>query len=333
MRVLAVTNMWPSAHRPATGALVAQQVDGLRRAGIEVAVLHVERLERGMRAYARLGAMCRDAAGAADLVHAMYGGVLADVVTRTVRDRPTVVSFCGSDLLGEPLSRPHRRLLAWAGTVASRRAARRAAAVVVKSRNLARALQGAVPAGRIHVIPNGVDLARFRPLDRDACRRALGWRRDVAQVLFPTTNGAAVKRPELARAALARLERAGIRTVLRELTGVPHANVPIWINACDVLLVTSAHEGSPNVVKEALACGVPVVSVDVGDVRERIDRVDGCHIAEATPDALAGTLRLVLAGPRRVDAASQIRLLSLEAVSARLAAVYRTLLAPQARAS
>src|SRR5690606_32230798 len=134
MRVLAVTNMWPTPARPATGALVAQQVDGLRRAGVEVDVLHVERLDRGMRSYARLAPLCRAAAERADVVHAMYGGILADIVTRAARGRPAIVSFCGSDLLGEPLAPAPRRLLAWAGTLASRRAARRAAGIVVKSR-------------------------------------------------------------------------------------------------------------------------------------------------------------------------------------------------------
>lgn len=330
MRVLAVTNMWPTPAHPAAGALVAQQVDGLRRAGVDVDVLHVDRLNGGMRCYAGLGSRCRAAAARADVVHAMYGGILADIVTRAARGRPTVVSFCGSDLLGEPLSRPPRRLLAWAGTIASRRAARRAACIVVKSRNLARALDGDAASGRVHVIPNGVDLSRFRPLDRTACRRALGWDDGAIHVLFPTTNGAAVKRRPLAAAALAELERTGVRTVMRELTGVPHANVPLWINACDVLLLTSAHEGSPNVVKEALACGIPIVSVDVGDVRERIAGLEGCRIAGPGPRALADALREVLDGPRRIDARAQIAPLSLEHVSARLVDVYRRALAQPA---
>ncbi|HEX7087914.1 MAG TPA: glycosyltransferase [Vicinamibacterales bacterium] len=330
MRVLAVTNMWPTPARPAAGALVAQQVVGLRRAGVEIEVLHADRLERGMRCYAGLGSRCRAAAERADVVHAMYGGILADIVTSAARGRPTVVSFCGSDLLGEPLAPAPRRLLAWAGTLASRRAARRAARIVVKSRNLARALGADARPERVHVIPNGVDLSRFRPLDRTECRRALGWDDRTVHVLFPTTNGAAVKRRPLAAAALAELERTGVRAVMRELTGVPHADVPLWINACDALLLTSAHEGSPNVVKEALACGVPIVSVDVGDVRERIAGLDGCRIAEPDPRALAAALREVLDGPRRIDARAQIEPLSLEHVSARLVDVYRRALAQPA---
>src|SRR5690606_1942012 len=196
-------------------------VDGLRRAGVEVDVLHVDRVERGMRCYARLGAVCREAAARADVVHAMYGGILADIVTRAARGRPTVVSFCGSDLLGEPLSRPPRRLLACAGTIGSRRAARRAACIVAKSRMLARALEGGGASGRVPGIPTGVHLSRSRPLVRTARGRALGRDGGAIPVLFPPPKGAAVKRRPLAADALAERERTGVRNVMLELTGVP----------------------------------------------------------------------------------------------------------------
>ena len=69
------------------------------------------------------------------------------------------------------------------------------------------------------------------------------------------------------------------------------------MNAADAVLLTSLHEGSPNAVKEAMACDVPVVAVDVGDVRERIGDADGCYVAAATPEALADKLLLVVGRP------------------------------------
>jgi teichuronic acid biosynthesis glycosyltransferase TuaC len=325
MRVLAITNMWPSPARPATGALVAQQVDGLRRMGVDIEVLHIDRGLHGMRAYASVRGQCREAARAhrAEVVHVMYGGILAALVTYAISDMPVIVSFCGSDLLGEPLSRPARRLLAWAGVQASRRAAVRAARIIVKSRNLCEALPARVERHRVRVIPNGVDLNRFQPLDRADCRTRLGWRADMFHILFPKTNGASVKRPALARDALDRLRRLGVSADLHDLAGVPHADVPVWMNASDALLLTSAHEGSPNVVKEALACDLPVVSVDVGDVRERIGTVQGCHVAEADPVALAGKLYHVVQGPRRVDGRSHMRALALDRISEQMAATYQ----------
>jgi teichuronic acid biosynthesis glycosyltransferase TuaC len=327
VRILAVTNMWPSASRPAAGALVAQQVEGLRRIGLDVEVLHVDRLQRGMGAYAGVRGQCRAAARSshAQVVHVMYGGMLAALVTYAITEAPIIVSFCGSDLLGEPMSRPARRVLAWAGVLASRRAALRANGIIVKSRNLREALPASVDQGRVRVIPNGVDLDRFQPLDRLSCRTALGWRSDAFHVLFPKTNGAAVKRPALAHATLDHLRRLGVSADLHDLAGVPHTEVPVWLNASDALLLTSAREGSPNVVKEALACDLPVVSVDVGDVRERIGPVHGCHLADPDPVALAGKLYQVAHGPRRVDGRTHVRALALDRVSALLAEAYQEL--------
>src|SRR5262245_29176154 len=102
MRILAVTNMYPTMHAPASGIFVEQQIEGLRRVGLEVDVVFVDRLERGMLAYLGLGQeiRARIANFPPDVVHVMYGGVMADQVTRTVNKRPIVVTFHGSDLLG-----------------------------------------------------------------------------------------------------------------------------------------------------------------------------------------------------------------------------------------
>src|SRR5947209_5005179 len=112
MRILSITNMYPTAANPAVGTFVEQQIKGLREIGLPVEVLHLDRLREGKAAYHDLGRRARKQAAAvrADLVHVMYGGVMADRVTRGVSDRPVVVSFCGSDLLGELLSGLFRRL-------------------------------------------------------------------------------------------------------------------------------------------------------------------------------------------------------------------------------
>jgi glycosyltransferase involved in cell wall biosynthesis len=324
MRVLAVTNVYPTPDRPAAGAFVAQQVEGLRQAGVDVRVLNLARRERGMRAYWRAGRRAIDDAREhrAEAVHVLYGGVMAATVARAGVPAPVIVSFCGSDLLGEPLESADRRVLGWIGIRASHQAALDADAIVVKSVNLRNALPQDVDRRKVRVIPNGVDLQRFRPLDRPTCRSRVGWAPGRLHVLFPATNGAAVKRPELARAALAQLRSDGVDADLHELAGVPHADVPVWLNASDLLLLTSAHEGSPNVVKEALACDVPIVSVDVGDVGERIDGVAGCYLADASASDLARKMAAVASGPRRIDGRPAVAPLSVERVSAELAACY-----------
>src|SRR6058998_2059778 len=103
MRILVVTNIYPTPQLPASGTFIEQQVKSLRQSGLDVDVMFVDRVQRGIGVYLGLGRQVR--ARIADcqpeVVHIMYGGVMADTVTRIVADRPTVVSFCGSDLLGE----------------------------------------------------------------------------------------------------------------------------------------------------------------------------------------------------------------------------------------
>jgi teichuronic acid biosynthesis glycosyltransferase TuaC len=330
VRILLVTNMYPTERAPHAGTFVAEQAESVRELGVDVDVLHVDRVELGRRAYRRLAERVRTHAAATlpDVVHVSYGGVMAEAVTRAIRDRPVLVTFHGSDLLGHPhggLRSVGPRL----GVAASRVAARRARGVIVVSEKLRRALPRKLEATRIWVIPNGVDLELFTPANAREARRTLGWSDASRHVLFPAPPSRPEKRYELARAAV---DRAGPGVELHALDGVPHHEVPLWLNAADVVLLTSTHEGSPVVIKEALACARPIVAVDVGDVEERIAGLEGCHLAEATPQDLAHKLVRALAGPGRVDATDRVADLGLSTIAARVRDVYAELASAGARA-
>ena len=322
--VLAVTNMYPTSSDPTLGTFVEQQIKGLQKIGLEVEVAFVDRIQKGFKAYLTAG---RQVCGAIakfepDIVHVLYGGVMADIVTSAVTRRPTVVSFCGDDLLGELLSGVLRKFVSKCGVLLSYRAARRAHGIVVKSQNLKDVLPPDIPRSKIRIIPNGIDLERFKPLDRDNCRKQLGWRSDRLNVLFPANQGDPRKRPGLALAALGAAQRLGFDVEMHHLRGVPHEQVPVWLNASDAVLLTSLHEGSPNIIKEALACDIPVLSLDVGDVRERIHGIKGCYLAAPDPNDLALKMALIREGPRRVDGRATIYNLSLEQVALRLKEFY-----------
>jgi len=264
--------------------------------------------------------------GTYDLVHVMYGGILADLATRAATV-PTAVSFCGSDLVGAKRSGVIRELTAGYGVRASHRAAKRAAGVIVKSANLRDALPDDVEPTRVRIIPNGVDVERFRPLPGDQCRGHLGWADDGFHVVFHD-RGDPDKRLDLASAACEELGRRGVGVQVHLMTGLTHDEVPQWLNAADVLLLTSLHEGSPNTVKEALACDRPVVSTDVGDVRERIEGIEGCWVADADPLDLADKLAAVHRRPRPRTVAGRVAVsdLSLEAVARRIGDFYDDIL-------
>ncbi len=315
--MLVVTNL--------LGPFVGMQVEGLRRIGVDVEQLYLDRTNLGPWVYLDTPRLVRRAVEGArpDVVHVMYGGVMAEIVTRTIRTPPVVITFYGSDLLGGREKRSLlKRIAVRYGVHASRRAAARAAAIVAQSRVLGEALPER-DRSRVRVIPDGVDTTLFAPRDRLACRRELGWNPAVKHVLFPSSSARPEKRFELARAAVAQIDRRG-SVELHELSGVPHDRVPIWLNATDAIVLTSTHEGSPNVVKEALACDVAVVSVDVGDVRERIEGIDGCFLAEPTPADIADKLGRALARSSRIEAREGMVELSLERVAQRLLDVYRS---------
>lgn len=325
LSILAVTNMYPTETRPTLGVFVEQQVHSLRAIGLEVEVFYVDRAGKGMSAYYRmlkpLSSAVRQSRPA--LLHVMYGGVMADRVTRWNSRCPTVVTFHGSDLLGERLSGPWRRWISGYGIRCSRRAAGRAQGVVVVSQKLKQALPAGLDEAQVRVIPCGIDLQRFKPLDPVTCRHRLGWREHVFHVLFASNNGDPVKRPRLASAAVETLNGGGVPAELHYMRGVPNAEVPVWMSACDVLLLTSLQEGSPTVVKEALACGLPVVSVDVGDVAERIEGLAGCHVALPESEDLAAKMRHVQQTGARVSARERLEELSARNVASKLEDFYR----------
>jgi len=321
--------MLPTTASPRAGTFVEQQIKGIRAQPLSVDVLHIDRAAGGMRSYWTTSTRIREKIQAhrPDLMHVMYGGVMAFLATRNAAGTPTVVSFCGTDLLGEESGPIGGRLRGALGVWCSRQAAAKADWVVVKSRNLESALPESVDRSRVSVIPNGVDLDRFCPLDREMCRSTLGWDPSVFHVLFAFgEHGGTNKRLSLAERAVKELGARGTAASLHVMSTVRHEDVPIWLNAADCVLLTSMHEGSPNIVKEALACNRPVVSVDVGDVRERLEGIGGCFIAAPNPSAIADCLKTVVTGPRVTQGRERMEKLSLDCVAQKLVEVYKLVL-------
>jgi glycosyltransferase involved in cell wall biosynthesis len=321
MLVLFVTNMWPTAERPGAGVFVAAQARSLESLGVTVAV-HVIEGHRHPSRYLTDAWRLRSLAHASrfDVVHAHYG---LSGWTAAWQDSPLVISFCGDDLLGTQApgggltfkSRMARAMSQWA--------ARRAAGLVCKSPNLRAALWRSEDRDRAEVIPNGVDLTLFHPGSRIEARRKLGIPPHAQVVLFPHNPGqAAQKRFDLAKEAMAALGPRMAEARLLPVAGVPHASMPDFFRAANCLLLTSRSEGSPNVVKEALATGLPVVSVDVGDVAGWLSRVSGCRIVRPAAQELARALEQVLRAGEQVDASPVLPELDERVAARKLVALY-----------
>jgi glycosyltransferase involved in cell wall biosynthesis len=323
MRVLMVTLQLPTEHRPGTLAPVARQIESLRALGVDVDVLQITGSPK--LKYAAAVPRLRSRARSADLVHAHFG--YCGWAARSQLSRPLVVSFMGSDLLGTSDARG--RVTRWSRPVvaANRSLARLVDAVIVKSPQMAAVVARAGP----QVIPNGVDTARFRPLDRVDARNRLGWSSEDRYVLFAGNPGNPRKAYPIARAAVDRAAAAlggsdEIRMV--PLSGIDPDLVPAYLSAADALVMTSHWEGSPNVVKEAMACNLPVVSVPVGDVPQLLEGVEASTVCPRDPVALAEALADVLEQPRRSDGrrALERKGLGLERVARAVANVYEQVL-------
>lgn len=174
------------------------------------------------------------------------------------------------------------------------------------------------------VIPCGVDTALFVPMDKQECRERMKLEADKKYVLFAGAFENKVKNAVLAKAAVGLLEHVEIL----ELKGYSRQEVVWLMNAVDAVLMTSFTEGSPQFIKEAMACNCPVVSVPVGDVAELISCVDGCLVVDDDATLIANALQLVLNAPTRTFGRVEIekKQLDIRQVAERIVTLYQSLI-------
>ena len=267
--------------------------------------------------------------GRFDLVHAHYSfcGLLA--LLAVPRRLPVVLSFLGTDLYGTLGAEGQQTLAGRLHRIHARLLAPSMAAVIVKAPFMLQRLPKRVrPHAR--VIPNGVNLDVFKPMDRQECRQRLGLHPSAPVLLFLGDPADPRKGYGVASAALEIVRRTRPDAELLTPYPVPHNHVPSYLNAADVLLLCSSMEGSPNVVKEAMACNTPIVATEVGDVRDLLAGASQCHIAAREPGAFAPAVMQILDRGTRSDARSRMDHLSAWAVARRVADLYRDTLTSRA---
>ena len=269
----------------------------------------------------------RKAALGADIIHAQFGSACS-LATSLVPGRK-VVSLRGSDwyrLRGEGpyIYRTHGFL----ANSMSRLSLRKFARVIVMSERMRAQVRLHTDDDRISVLPDGIDLNAFTPMDRQEARAQLGFPADSTPVvLFPTLDARnPVKRPELVKEAVALARREIPDIQLRFGTGVPHAQMPLLMNAASVVLMASTHEGWPNAIKEALACNTPFVSTNVSDLGS-IARVESsCAIEPPDPAALAAGVIRAIRAPRSETLRSRIAWMENRRIAQGLLASYESAL-------
>jgi teichuronic acid biosynthesis glycosyltransferase TuaC len=321
-----VTNMYPTPESPVYGVFIRSQIESIAAAGHDVEVIFIDGRESRMN-YLRGVQRLRQLTSSRkfDLIHAHYG--LSGLVACAQRRLPVVLSYCGDDLFGTSDGNggitPGSHLVVWAGQLVSL-AVRK---IILKSERMRGELRFESAREKAVVIPNGVDFGRFKPMPRGEARSRLSWATDDRRILFPSAApDKAVKRYDLARDAVGRLRDfdPGLEMVL--LGNVSPEKVPLYMNACDAMVLTSDSEGSPNVIKEAMACNLPIVSVDAGDAWQVIGESRHCYRTDRSTAAIAEGLRKALEPGERSDGRNRIAHLELGKISERVIDVYESAL-------
>lgn len=254
------------------------------------------------------------------LVHAHYAYVGA--VARTQWKVPVVLTYHGDDALGTITTRGTASRKSRVIAAGCRGLARYCDAIIVQSPQMA----GKFHHGNMHILPHEVDLDTFHPVDSDSARRQLGLSPSKRYVLFAANPAIAVKNFPLAQAAAdllkSRVPDAELVVVHKE----PQTRLALYMSACDALVFPSYQEGSPNIVKQAMACNLPIVATDVGDVREVIGNTAGCRVCAPDTEAFASALEPILSSPFRTAGRQAVEHLSGPLVAARLIRVYEEVL-------
>lgn len=214
-----------------------------------------------------------------DLIHAHYS-LTAFVVSLACigKKEPIIVSLMGSDTESSSIERYLIKifnLFFWSK-------------IIVKSESMAKKMH----ISNVYIIPNGINQSVFMPIDMNVAKAKLGLKKEIQYVLFAANPKRHVKNYPLAENAYKLLNNKN--TELKVVFGVEHKEMALYLNAASVVLLTSRYEGSPNIIKEAMACNRPIVSTDVGDVKWITSKTDGVFISKNTKKDISRSINKAL---------------------------------------
>lgn len=303
MRVLIVA----SKNKECFAPFILEQAEAVRQKGCEIDFFGLQ--GKGARGYLKnlSGLKLKIDKFRPDVVHAHYG--LSGLLACLQRSVPVVITYHGSDINEKNVLRFSKiamRLSAWNIFVSQR------------------ILEIGKPNKNYTLLPCGIDLMDLQLTGKAEARRRMHLQENKKYVLFAGAFDNTVKNAALALESVEILHDANVEIL--ELKGYARDEVVLMMCAADVLLMTSFNEGSPQVIKEAMACGCPIVSVDVGDVKERVTDVDGCYVSRSRkPNELAVLLQQALSFEKKTKGRDKIIAdgLDNQEVAGKLIEIYR----------
>ena len=258
-----------------------------------------------------------------NLIHAHFG--LSGIVSNLARTTENlVVSFMGDDLIGSNKEDGSYTLMSKLWVQINRYFAYNSFDfIIVKSNNIKERIK---KVKNIKVIPNGVNLKVFYPVNKNVSRKKLKIANSKKIILFVANPARKEKNYSLAKKAydLLHTDNAELKVIYE----IKQEVLNLYYNAADLLILTSFHEGSPNVIKEAMACNCPIVSTDVGDVKEIIGNTEGCYITSFNAENVAKEIEFAIKFKERTNGYERIIKLGLDSniVANKIIDVYNNVL-------
>jgi teichuronic acid biosynthesis glycosyltransferase TuaC len=290
-------------------AFIYDQVQELKRQNVSVDLFFLQ--GRGIKSYLKGVFKLRTFLKTHyyDLVHAHYGysGLVAGIVSKY----PVVVTYHGTDIterISNAISFFSILLADWN---------------IFVSRNLMEKLIRK-PRSRFSIIPCGVDLEIFYPKEKYYAMMELNWHGNRKKVLFSSSFKNPIKNVDLAKKSLDMFERKDIEFI--EIKDKTRKEVALMLNACDVLLLTSYSEGSPQIIKEAMACNCPIVATDVGDIQEVVGNAKNCFLTDFDPREIFSKISLVFSKQERSNGKSFVEEFSNKRISSKIIRIYKEML-------
>tara|TARA_B110000459_G_scaffold62923_1_gene70561 strand:+ start:342 stop:1262 length:921 start_codon:yes stop_codon:yes gene_type:complete len=292
MKVLFVCSGNKTKNKP--GVVVQNQANTLIKKGISVNFYLIK--NKGFIGYitAIIPLVVQINKGNYSVIHAHYSlsGYLAGIAKLFTRKTKLIVSLMGSDTQGSRIKLNLIHAFAkyiWDETI-------------VKSQSMIKNIEFK----NVNIIPNGVDLDTIVGDPKLKNRNST--------ILFPANPSRISKNHPLAKASVALLgdEHAGLKVMYNR----PHSEIIDALKNCGCVLLTSKWEGSPNIIKEAMACNTPIVATRVGDVEQLLDGLDGCFLTQSDVDSVSKAIKkALLYSQEHVHTKGRDRLIDLQITS------------------
>lgn len=273
LKVLHVTHIYPTQKEPHYGSFIKNQIDSLKKYLPETKISVYVIKGRGILRYIpAIPPLVRILNQDWDIIHCHYGNVGSLVKVLSLNRRPIVTSYCGTDVLGGVGNLSLWKIKTMISGKVNKLFSTYDKVSIAKSENIAKCFS---QKEKVMVIPNGVNTEVFRPIERSEAIKELNLDPNLKYVLFPADPKREVKNYSYI------LNNGLVPNKCKLLTfqnKVKNTRVPYYMAAANVILFPSKQEGSPNVIKEAMACNRPIISADVGDVKKTISMVENTYV-------------------------------------------------------